>query len=174
MNRDRTNIVQGEFAVASEAEANITTLLGSCVATCIFDFEVQVGGMNHFLLPGDVADSNPNGRYGVHLMELLINGLMRSGARRNRLQAKIFGGARTVRGLSDIGSRNIAFAREFLARESIPIVGESVGGQSGRRIEFWPANGRVRQILIREVPQEVAVPTFKPSGDRNAGELDLF
>ena len=91
--------------------------------------------MNHFLLPGDDRSFNPRDaeRYGVHLMELLVNGLMQLGARRDRLQAKLFGGARVVRGLSDIGRKNGEFAERFLRYEGIAVASQDLGGEQGRR-----------------------------------------
>ena len=88
------HIIQGEYRVSNDPDVALTTLLGSCVAACIWDPVLHVGGMNHFLLPGDneqqIRDSE---RYGVHLMELLVNALFRQGASRQRLVAKLFGGA---------------------------------------------------------------------------------
>jgi chemotaxis protein CheD len=114
--------------------------------------------MNHFLLPGGpggVKAGTPGSeatRYGVHSMELLVNGLLRKGAQRERLQAKLFGGARMIKGLTDVGALNAAFAERFLRAENIAIVGGSLRGETGRRIQFWPASGRARQILMgREV-----------------------
>ena len=134
----RVNIVQGEYFVTDDPNVVVTTLLGSCVAACIRDPIARVGGMNHFLLPAPevrVRDNDAE-RYGVHLMELLVNGLLQRGARRDRLEAKLFGGARTVEGLSDIGARNAAFAERFLRNEDIVIVGGSLGGESGRRVQY--------------------------------------
>ena len=123
MENNRINIVQGEYHVSGAEDLSITTLLGSCVAACINDPIAKVGGMNHFLLPGEDTASPLVARHGVHLMELLINGLLKKGALRHRLEAKLFGGARTMRGLGDFGSANAKFAQEFLRREGIAIVG---------------------------------------------------
>lgn len=154
----RVNIVQGEQHVDSDPATVLTTLLGSCVAACLWDPKIGVGGMNHFLLPGDRGGAKAGMpaseamRYGVHSMELLVNGLLRRGAQRERLQAKLFGGARMIKGLTDVGELNAAFAERFLKAENIAIVGGSLRGESGRRIQFWPASGRARQILMgREV-----------------------
>jgi chemotaxis protein CheD len=81
-------------------------------------------------------------------MELLVNGLMQLGASRDRMQAKLFGGARVVRGLSDIGHKNGEFAERFLRYEGIAIVNKDLGGDHGRRIQFWPASGRARRSFI--------------------------
>ena len=127
----RINIVQGEYHVSGDQALSITTLLGSCVAACIHDPEAGVGGMNHFLLPGDEATSPLVARHGVHLMELLINGLLKKGASRERLQAKLFGGARTMQGLGDIGASNARFAQDFLKREGITVTGAVYDVHSG-------------------------------------------
>jgi chemotaxis protein CheD len=166
----RINIVQGEYHVSGDTALSITTLLGSCVAACISDPVAQVGGMNHFLLPGDEAASPLVARHGVHLMELLINGLLKKGAARDRLEAKLFGGARTMQGLGDIGATNGRFAQEFLRREGIAITGGSLGGETGRRIQFWPASGRVRQKLVRATEETRHANPVLPT----AGELELF
>ena len=166
----RINIVQGEYHVSGDKVLSISTLLGSCVAACINDPVAEVGGMNHFLLPGDAAASPLFSRHGVHLMELLINGLLKKGAARHRLEAKLFGGARTMQGLGDIGATNAKFAQDFLRREGIAITGGSLGGETGRRIQFWPASGRAMQKFVRAVEEKpVAVPALPPTGD-----LELF
>ena len=168
----RIYIVQGEHYVSGEENLAITTLLGSCVAACISDPELRVGGMNHFLLPGDDVASPMAARHGVHLMELLINGLLELGASRPRLEAKLIGGARITSLAGDYGASNARFAQEFLRREGIAITGGSLGGEAGRRIQFWPSTGRVQQKLVRtldEPPRQRAVPQPEASG-----ELELF
>jgi chemotaxis protein CheD len=156
----KVNIIQGEFKVSKDPQVVLTTLLGSCVAACIRDPLAGVGGMNHFLLPGDTdhAGQNAGENYGVHLMELLINGLMREGAKRDRLEAKLFGGARMMKGLSDIGQRNSEFAMRFLKYESIQLVGSDFGGERGRRITYSPATGLVRQMYVGNANIEPVMP----------------
>ena len=143
-----TQITQGEAYVTEKQDEVITTILGSCVSACIRDPVTRIGGMNHFLLPeGDVTDGGAM-RYGVYAMELLINSILGRGAARERLQAKLFGGANVMAALSDIGSRNAEFAERFLTDEGIPIVGGDLRGSTPRRIQFWPATGRARQLSI--------------------------
>ena len=147
----RVHIIQGEYKVLSDPDAVLSTILGSCVAACLRDPVAGVGGMNHFLLPGNASSPMTGGdatRYGVHLMELLINGLLKQGARRDRLEAKIFGGAKTISTFSNVGEQNAAFAVQFLRDEGIPVVGSSTGGDVGRKIEFWPVSGRARQYPL--------------------------
>jgi chemotaxis protein CheD len=172
----KVNIVQGEYFVTDDPDMVVTTLLGSCVAACIRDPVARVGGINHFLLPGSEARSKNSEaeRYGVHLMELLVNGLLQHGARRERLEAKLFGGARTVEGLSDIGARNAAFAERFLQNEDIFVVGGSLGGEAGRRLQFWPVSGRARQAFMsadKHLPP-VAMPPAPKHDD--GGDVEFF
>ncbi len=162
----RINVVQGEFRVSHDPKVVLTTLLGSCVAACIRDPVAGIGGMNHFLLPGD-ACSSPEGK-GVHLMDLLLNGLMRQGAQRERLEARIFGGAFMMAGLSDIGARNADFARSFLSHEGIKLLGGDTGGTQGRRIQFSPGSGRVLQSYIAQVIET------RPAKFAPRAEIDLF
>lgn len=142
----RVHIIQGEYKIANDPDVVLTTILGSCVAACLRDPVAGVGGMNHFLLPGTGGMGGGDAtRYGVHLMELLINGLLKQGARRDRLEAKIFGGAKTIASFSNVGEQNAVFATQFLKDEGIRLVGSSTGGDSGRKVEFWPVSGRARQ-----------------------------
>ena len=144
-------MVQGEHYVTGDPEVTLTTILGSCVAVCLWDPERGVGGMNHFLLPeGKAEGANEGRRYGAFAMELLINELLRLGARRERLQAKLFGGARMFSGLSDVGASNVAFAERFMRDEGIPVMGTSLGGFGARRIQFWPTTGRAQQKTVTD------------------------
>lgn len=168
----RINIIQGEFEVSADPATVITTLLGSCVAACLYDPVAQVGGMNHFLLPGQAPGSAMAARYGVHLMELLVNGLLKKGASRDRLRAKLFGGAATLKGLGDIGEANAAFARGFLEREGIAFTGGSLGGKRGRRLQFWPVSGRARQLFMGRSEDVPASPAKLPVW--SGGDVELF
>jgi chemotaxis protein CheD len=172
----KIHVIQGEYKVVNDPNVVLSTVLGSCVAACIRDPDAGVGGMNHFLLPGELnsGTSDDAERYGVHLMELLVNGLLKRGAQRQRLEAKLFGGARVVAGLSDIGAKNAAFARSYLRNEGIKLVAEDLGGVNGRRVEYYPVSGRARQIFLSSTSatlREVAPPITKPS---NIGAVELF
>ncbi|SLN24686.1 Chemoreceptor glutamine deamidase CheD [Pseudooceanicola marinus] len=165
------NITQGEFAVSDSVGGMITTILGSCVATCIWDPVRGCGGMNHILVARSHTALGINDFAGVNAMELLINGLVRLGAVRSRLQAKVFGGANMINGLSDIGHTNGAFVVEFLEREGIPLLGKSLGGTSARQIRFMVAEGRVMQRTVAAAP-DVVQPAPKPEPvERNGVEL---
>jgi len=172
------HIVQGEHYVTDDPEAVLTTILGSCVAACLRDPVAGIGGMNHFLLPGGDARKGDveSVRYGVHAMELLVNALLSCGARRERLEGKLFGGARLISGLTDVGEMNATFAEEFLRREGLNHVGGSLRGDAGRRIQYWPVSGRARQVFLskdtREVFARETVPAPKPAVD--TGALELF
>lgn len=180
--RGRTlHIGQGEHQVSSEAGVAITTILGSCIAACIRDPVAGVGGMNHFLLPeGDAAaDSDAGRRYGVNAMERLINSLLVAGARRERLEAKLFGGASMFDRLRNIGADNAAFAHRFLSAEGIAVVGGDTGGDKARRIRYWPTTGQAQQkllsdnepvVFVRERTLAVAPPVAAVS----SGDLELF
>ena len=122
--------------------------------------------MNHFLLPGDGEGVGDPARYGLHAMELLINELVKAGARKQDFVAKLFGGARMRDGLGGIGAANAAFARRFLYDEGIVCLTSSLGGERARRVRFWPATGRAQMKLmdpaaLRTVPS----PPLKPSDD---------
>ena len=174
--RQRIHVAQGDAKVSAGPDVVMTTLLGSCVAACIRDPGAGVGGMNHFLLPGEgeTATSSRSESYGLYLMELLINGLLKKGARRGSLEAKLFGGARMFDGLSDIGAKNAAFAKRFLEMEGIPLVGGNLGGTRGRRLEYWPVSGRARQSVM-DVPNALEIPVERPAAlAADAGELELF
>lgn len=173
---DRIHVIQGECAVTGEPEAVLTTVLGSCVAACMRYPTLGIGGMNHFLLPGEGERSRLNEaeRFGVYLMELLVNGLLKRGARRENIEVKLFGGARTMQGFTDIGAKNIAFARRFVEEEGLTYTGGSVGGDQGRRLEYRPATGKARQFLLPRTVAPVApvVPRLPPLPA--SGELELF
>ena len=171
----RLNIVQGEFHVTDDAGLVLTTILGSCVAACLHDPVARVGGMNHFLLPGDEISTMACDRYGVHAMELLVNGLLQRGARRERLQAKLFGGARMLKGLTDIGTMNADFAERFIKRERIAYTGGSLRGERGRRLQFWPVIGRARQLAMAKSDTAVfAAEAVRPVMPAEQGGLELL
>ncbi|WP_420426247.1 chemoreceptor glutamine deamidase CheD [Algiphilus sp.] len=127
----------------------LATTLGSCVAACIYEEgDSGIGGMNHFLLPnGDQA----SGRYGVYAMELLINDVLKLGARRDRLRAKVFGGGAVLAAVTsiDVGRQNATFVKRFLATEGIPITGEDLMGPHPRKVLFFPATSEAR---VRRLP----------------------
>lgn len=162
-------VIQGEFLVSSDPADVLSTILGSCVAAFLRDPVARVGGLNHFLLPGnDPSDRNAM-KYGLNAMELLINSMIRAGARRDRLEAKLFGGGQMVPGLSDIGAANARFGEDFLRREGIRYLGGSLRGDHGRKIRVWPVSGQVQQMKVpaTTVREKAIIQPVKP-------QIELF
>lgn len=175
----RIHVVQGEQHVTADPDTVLTTLLGSCVSACMRDPVAGVGGMNHFLLPGGRSQTSDlqAERHGVHAMELLVNALLSKGARRERLEAKLFGGARLIDGLTDVGRQNSDFAERFLADEGIRHVGGSLRGEHGRKIQYWPILGRARQSLMERESNQIfdaerKIRPVKPV--ESDGSVELF
>lgn len=146
-------IAQGEEAVGNSHDTVISTILGSCISICLWDPERCIGGMNHLLLPDVKNDFSGLDTVGAIAMERLINRLVKMGAKRSRLQAKMFGGSSMLAGLTDIGARNTAFGRSYLTNENIPCVKESTGGSLARKIRFWPTTGTAQQKFVEEAPK---------------------
>lgn len=163
-------ITQGEHCALADENAQISTLLGSCVACCLWDETVGVGGMNHLLVTTSARHDGACDLAGINAMELLINDLLKLGAMRSRLKAKAFGGAQMVSGLSNIGPSNAAFVLNFLDQEGIACLANALGGQSARQVVFTPSTGAARvKTQATEVPEPVA-PVLEPAGNG----LELF
>lgn len=176
--RAAVKVLPGEFFVYDQDVA-VNTTLGSCVAACLHDPSSGIGGMNHFMLPEGAADAG--GRFGAYAMELLINELLKNGARRAGLQAKIFGGGQVMKSLArtTIGERNVAFVRGFLAQEGITVLGSDVLGVWPRKVCLFPRTG---QVLCKRLPATHGAEfeqqeeryrrqlTQQPSG----GDVELF
>jgi chemotaxis receptor (MCP) glutamine deamidase CheD len=144
---------------ASVEPCVMRTVLGSCVSVCLHDPVLRIGGINHFLLPGEGNEEGPATRFGVHAMELLINAMMKRGGDRRRLSAKVFGGGNVISGLKSptVGERNVAFTLEFLAMERIPIVAKCVGGVDAVQLRYhtdtsqvWFRRLRSRHVVAQE------------------------
>jgi len=159
----------------------LVTVLGSCVAACLHDPVLRLGGMNHFLLP----DGNPNvgdsTRYGAHAMEVLINELLQHGAARKRLQAKVFGGGNVLQGFTHtlIGSRNADFVLKYLDAERIPVVAQDLRGIHPRKVYFFPETGKVMVQRLPHSHDAELVATESAIRARLArtkvsGEVELF
>jgi len=147
---DAIRLLPADYVVTDQPLA-LVTLLGSCVAACLYDPAIAIGGMNHFMLPGGAGSDDNSARYGMHAMELLINDLLKRGARRQRLLAKVFGGGNVLSGFhSDpIGSRNARFVLEYLAAENIPVMAQDLGDIHARKVGFFAQSGRT---LVRRLP----------------------
>ncbi|MFM1907033.1 MAG: hypothetical protein RLZZ591_710 [Pseudomonadota bacterium] len=177
---DAVKVLPGEYFVSSQ-DVVIMTVLGSCIAACIWDGPARVGGMNHFMLPdGDTGDGS--GRYGSYAMELLINELIKQGARRETMQAKIFGGAQVMAGFTsmNVGERNTAFVRDYLATERIPVVSQDVLDIHPRKVCFFPVTGKALvKRLAHSHPESLAVEERRGNAASVAkstagGSVDLF
>ncbi len=177
-------VLPGEFFVANE-DVVLSTVLGSCVSACIWDPKLKIGGMNHFLLPGENGGSSTDpmsesGRYGVFAMEQLINELIKRGARKSSLEAKVFGGGHVMRNFTTItvGTRNAEFVLRFLGTEGIRVVSQDLKDIHPRRVAFFPYSGRALckhlkqadSALIAEEQSYSASLTKKPV----AGDVELF
>lgn len=154
-------ILPGEFYVTS-ADMAISTVLGSCVSACIRDTRFNIGGMNHFMLPGNMDIFNPlsaSARYGSYAMEVLINEILKRGGRRENLEAKVFGGGNVVHAMttSDVGKRNAKFVVDYLGFESIPIVAQDLMDSCPRKVVFFPTTGRVlmKRLHNERVDREI-------------------
>jgi chemotaxis protein CheD len=163
-------IAQGEYAIGDRPDLVLSTILGSCVAVCLRDPVLRLGGMNHILLPDAAGGRIGAASFGASDMERLMNALLKRGALRNRLEAKVFGGAAVVSGLSDIGARNAAFVRAFLAAEGIAMLSENTGGDRPRQVRFWPESGRAQHRFVGLT--EVDEPRLPPAARGN--EVELF
>ena len=150
-------LLPGEYFVTLNDEAIYTTL-GSCISACIRDRVSGIGGMNHFMLPVSAssgswkaADNSASTRYGNFAMEHLINGILKNGGKRQNLEAKIFGGGRIIANMTDVGMRNIAFARDYLEMEGLKVTSEDVGDEFPRLVVYFPATGKVRVKRLRSL-----------------------
>ncbi|PLZ00648.1 chemotaxis protein CheD [Burkholderia sp. WAC0059] len=159
--RPGVKLLPNEFYTTRE-DMVLVTVLGSCVAACIQDRTAGIGGMNHFMLPDDGAEAgaaaSDSMRYGAYAMEVLINELIKAGGRRERFEAKVFGGAAVLAGMTtmNIGDRNSAFVRRYLALENIRIVAEDLQGSHPRKVAFLPRTGQVMVKKLR-VQQDTSV-----------------
>lgn len=152
---DAAKILPGEF-YCTRRDIMIVTVLGSCVSACIRDRMTGIGGMNHFMLPesGDSTDVllSTSAKYGIYAMDTLIEELLKMGANRMHLEAKVFGGGNVLRGLTslNVGERNALFVKKYLAVKGIAIAAEDLNDVYARKVYFFPRTGRVLMKKIRE------------------------
>lgn len=177
---DAVKVLPGEYFVSGD-DLVIMTVLGSCIAACIWDNKLRIGGMNHFMLPdGDGADGS--GRYGSYAMELLINEMIKLGARRETMQAKVFGGGAVMSGFTtmNVGERNTKFVLDYLATERIPVVSQDVLDIHPRKVCFFPVTGKALvKRLAHAHPEALAVEERKGNAavvakSTAGGSVDLF
>lgn len=175
---DAVKILPGEYFVHHE-DILIMTTLGSCIAACLWDRHARVGGMNHFMLPEGAGDS---GRYGSYAMELLINEMMKRGASRGTLEAKVFGGGQVITGMSslNVGERNTQFVIEYLKTERIPILSKDVMDIHPRKVCFLPASGKAMVKRLAPANAEALAAQERAAAQRavpaatGGGSVDLF
>ncbi|MFM5913584.1 chemotaxis protein CheD [Chakrabartia godavariana] len=176
---NRINVIQGDFHVSDGEQIVLSTVLGSCIAICLYDPAIRTGGMNHFLLaaPGgnEAPDPLKQRLYGAFAMEQLINEMLKRGANRSTMRAHIYGGSNINRAMAHIGTTNANFAREFLREDGIPISHEDTGGSAARRLDLKPATGQIRckHIPTEDVPR-IALPPLRPVERAPAGDVELF
>ncbi len=174
---EAVKVLPGEYYVDNEDIAILTTL-GSCIAACIWDRQARVGGMNHFMLPDGGGDS---GRYGSFAMEQLINELLKRGANRMTLEAKVFGGGQIINGMNtmNVGERNTAFVMQYLQTERIPVVSKDVLEIYPRKVCFLPASGKAMVKRLAPAHADTVLAQDKAAALRagassSGGSVDLF
>lgn len=175
---DAVKVLPGEYFVHDE-DLLITTTLGSCIAACLWDRERRIGGMNHFMLPDGAGDS---GRYGSYAMELLINEMMKRGASRMTMEAKVFGGGAVISGMTslNVGERNTKFVINYLQTERIPIVSKDVMDIYPRKVCFLPYSGKAMVKRLAPTNTEALVAIDRAAAQKavptstGGGSVDLF
>jgi chemotaxis protein CheD len=180
-------VLPGEYYVTRSDEV-VTTVLGSCIAACIRDPKVGVGGMNHFMLPEGTGNSAGNQwldpatglatRYGSYAMESLINSLLKLGASRSQLEIKLFGAGRILANLTDVGRRNIDFVHSYLRTEGLRAVAEDLGDIYPRRVAYFAATGKVRVRRLRPLEATAIAESERryltDIGTNDGGDIELF
>ncbi len=180
-------ILPGEYYVTTQDEA-IVTVLGSCVSACIRDRVFGIGGMNHFMLPMTNENSsdawqNVNisaaTRYGNYAMEHLINDILSNGGARKNLEVKLFGGGKILAQMTDIGSRNVAFVREYVQIEKLNVIAEDLSDIYPRKVMYNPMTGKVKMKKLRSLHNNTVVDReteymHKLDVEPVESEIDLF
>ncbi|MFJ5445667.1 chemoreceptor glutamine deamidase CheD [Methylobacillus methanolivorans] len=184
-NCEAAKILPGEYYTTNK-DLVIVTVLGSCVSACIRDRVSGIGGMNHFMLPeGSAADANnpvsESARYGTYAMEVLINQLLKQGARRENLEAKVFGGGNVLSGFTaiNVGEKNALFVKKYLRDENIRIVGEDLNDIYPRKVYFFPKTGRVLVKKLKQMHNNTLISreesyAKKLKTNKVAGDVELF
>ncbi len=182
-------ILPGELYISNNKNEYITTVLGSCIAACIWDKDNQVGGMNHFMLPlkagVSIYDdaSNISGlatRYGNFAMEHLINELLKHGAIRRNLQIKVFGGGAIFGQKTDVGKKNIEFVEDYIYQENLKLVSKDLGLDNPRKVLFEPISGRVWVKRLQAIHNDTLLQreerylTDISREEQTDGDVELF
>ncbi|MEQ1686503.1 MAG: chemoreceptor glutamine deamidase CheD [Burkholderiaceae bacterium] len=175
---EAVKVLPGEYFVYNE-DILIMTTLGSCIAACLWDRQAKIGGMNHFMLPEGVGES---GRYGSFAMELLINEMLKLGATRSSMEAKVFGGGQVISGMNsmNVGERNTAFVLDYLKAERIQVVSKDVLDIYPRKVCFLPASGKAMVKRLASANNEALLAQERAAAQKVApaassgGSVDLF
>ncbi len=179
-------ILPGEFYVTTNEEM-VVTVLGSCISACIRDPLFGIGGMNHFMLPGDIGQASQawgdeavaSTRFGIHAMECLINEILKHGGSRKNLEVKVTGGGKILAQMTDIGARNIRFVQDFIRAEGLKLLAEDLGDIYPRKVYYFPLTGKLRIKKLRTLHNQTIIEretsyqrelTHQPAG----GEVELF
>lgn len=180
---EAAKILPGEY-YATARDMVIVTVLGSCVSACVRDRTSGIGGMNHFMLPHCDDPHNPlsaSARYGTYAMEMLINHLLKLGAKRNKLEAKVFGGGNVLRGftVTNVGTLNADFVLDFMRREGIAVAAQDLLDIYPRKVYYFPRSGRALVRKLRSVHNNTIVNREKAYLSRLEyakieGEVELF
>ena len=179
---EAVKILPGQYHAARDGA--ITTVLGSCVSTCLWDPVTRIGGMNHFMLPGDTANPNSpwaaSARFGVYAMEVLINEMIRLGADRRRMVAKVFGGAQLLAGFDrlDVGAKNSEFVLEFLRVEGIRVAAQDLLDVCPRKVHFFVDTGKVQVKRLSLTPSDPVQlrerEYLRRLAGKGGGEVEIF
>lgn len=173
-------LLPGEYYVTQQNEM-VTTVLGSCVAACIYDPKSGIGGMNHFMLPGDTnsGSEDNSARYGLFAMENLINEILKLGIKKSQLRVKLFGGGQIIEKMSDIGRKNIHFAKTFLYAEGLELESSDLGLIYPRKVNFFPGTGKAMVKRLRTLHNSTIVDREKVyfesiNKPTISGDIELF
>lgn len=181
---DAAKILPGEYYFTGK-DMLIVTVLGSCVSACIRDRVTGLGGMNHFMLPDAGGDKDSpvsaSMRYGTYAMEVLINQLLKAGARRENMEAKVFGGGAVLRGFTaiNVGERNAAFVLNYLRTEKMRVTAEDLNDIYPRKVYFFPRTGKVLVKKLMQVNNDTVAKREQDYARRLkvapvSGDIDLF
>ena len=183
-NMQASKIVPGEYYV-TRRDMVLVTVLGSCVAACIRDKTNGIGGMNHFMLPKSMGEQSgwisASARYGAYAMEVMINQILKQGAKRENLEAKVFGGGAVLKNMSslNVGDDNAKFALDYLKKEKIPVLAKDLLGDLPRKVYYFPKTGKVLVKKLQSLPNDTIIVREQEYNERLArsrieGDIELF
>lgn len=183
LNAETIILQPGDFYVTDKDEI-ISTTLGSCIAACVRDRELGVGGMNHFMLPAlDVNDDsdweftavNTAARYGAYAMERLINMILKMGGKRNNLEFKFFGGGNMLNSSTSIGENNIRFVKEYMEAEGYGIAAQCLGRPYPLKLHYFSTTGvaKIRKLASAAVSVASNENRYANELERKLGNYDV-